>query len=184
MRFNVEKLKERGEALRIERELDLAFLDAVLKKEAAQEASENAKKAAYAEAAAQYRVHLKALMVQEGNDEEMLDQLRNAELEKAWGKRTAVWVSGLISLCLVGHGLSLRGQMGGVGPGWVWMLTCTRACVRNPGARAGGARAADGARDGGAALPDRREGGAAAAGEGGGALRAAEAPRGPGARRR
>ena len=56
--------QEREEALRKERELDLAFLDAVLKKEAAQEASENAKKAAYAEAAAQYRVHLKALAFQ------------------------------------------------------------------------------------------------------------------------
>ena len=90
-RFNVEKLKEREEALRIERELDLAFLDAVLKKEAAQEASELAKKAAYAEAAAQYRKHLMALMVKEQEDNSHLDDMRAAEFEKAWGKRVEVW---------------------------------------------------------------------------------------------
>jgi len=91
MQFNVEKLKEREEALRVERELDLAFLDSVLTREAAQEQSENDKKAAYAAAAAQYRIHLKALMVKEGNDEAELDGLRGIELEKAWEKRTAVW---------------------------------------------------------------------------------------------
>ena len=90
-RFNVEKLKEREEALRIERELDLAFLDAVLTKEAAQEAMENAKKAAYAEAAAQYRKHLMALMVKEADDNAVLDQMRADEFEKAWGKRVEVW---------------------------------------------------------------------------------------------
>jgi len=90
-RFNVEKLKEREEALRIERELDLAFLDAVLKKEAAQEASELAKKSAYAEAAAQYRKHLMALMVKEAHDNAVLDQMRADEFEKAWGKRVEVW---------------------------------------------------------------------------------------------
>jgi hypothetical protein len=90
-RFNVEKLKEREEALRIERELDLAFLDAVLKKEAAQEASELAKKSAYAEAAAQYRKHLMALMVKEADDNAVLDQMRADEFEKAWGKRVEVW---------------------------------------------------------------------------------------------
>ena len=90
-RFNVEKLKEREEALRIERELDLAFLDAVLKKEAAQEAAEHAKKAAYAEAAAQYRKHLMALMVKEADDNAVLDQMRADEFEKAWGKRVEVW---------------------------------------------------------------------------------------------
>eukprot|EP01043_Picozoa_sp_COSAG02_P059404 COSAG02_NODE_7567_length_2958_cov_2.231200_2_plen_451_part_00 len=90
-RFNVEKLKEREEALRIERELDLAFLDAVLTKEAAQEAAEQAKKAAYAEAAAQYRKHLIALMRKEADDNAVLDQMRADEFEKAWGKRVEVW---------------------------------------------------------------------------------------------
>ena len=91
MLFNVEKLKERAEELRIERERDLDFLDMVLKKEAREEEMEAAKKEAYAEAAAQYRKHLVALMVKEANDDEYLDQLRAEEFEKAWGKRTEVW---------------------------------------------------------------------------------------------
>ena len=46
-------LQEREEALRVERELDLKFLDMVLRKEAAMDAAEREKKAAYAAAAMQ-----------------------------------------------------------------------------------------------------------------------------------
>ena len=91
MLFNVEKLKERAEQLRVERDLDLQFLQMVLDQEARQEAMELAKKEAYSQAAAQYRKHLIALMVKEANDDEYLDGLRADEFEKAWEKRTEVW---------------------------------------------------------------------------------------------
>jgi hypothetical protein len=89
--FNDQKISAQRVAIEAERASDNARLAAVLGKEARQEATEKAARAAMQEETKLFADHMLAQKREIANFEKEQDEVRQRELNKAWDKRLEVW---------------------------------------------------------------------------------------------